>query len=196
MHLVAWVRTIAASAALLVTPVAARAWGGGPSDGGSGSYLLLGGGVDGFTDSTAKSLWNTGGDWTLRIGAGDRSYLGFEVGYVGSFHGAKAGSLDLLANGAEGVIRVQYPYVANGWLMEPFVFGGIGWSYLSLRNAPAGVKDTDNIGDVPFGAGVMLGSGRFLVDARFTYRSTFNEDLAPGLKMHSWAVTGAIGFEF
>ena len=153
-------------------------------------------GVNGSTDSTATSLWNTGATWDARLGVGDRSYLGAEVGYVGSLHTAKAGSLDLLGNGAEAVVRLQVPYATEGWLVEPFAFGGIGWSYLSLRNAPAGVKDTDNIGDVPFGAGVTLGAGRLLLDARFTYRATFNEDLAPGLKMRSWAVTGAIGVQF
>jgi hypothetical protein len=184
-------------AILAVSPVAARAWDGG--GGGLGTYALVGGGVTAFTDTTAKDLWDTGGDWTLRLGAGNRSYLGAEVAYVGSLHPAKTGSLDLLTSGAEAVLRLQYPYMMDKTLVEPFAFGGIGWRYEKIRNAPSGAKDTDNIGDVPFGAGVMFGFGRFLVDARFTYRATFSEDLIGPrgtVKMHNWAVEGAIGLEF
>jgi hypothetical protein len=195
MHVVSRAAVVAAAVMMLAGADVARADVGGPT-----SYFLLGGGVDAFTDSTAKNLWDTGGTWDLRLGGGNRSYLGTELAYVGALHPAKSGNLDLLANGAEAVVRLQAPYAAgSGWLVEPFAFGGIGWSYLSVRNAPSGVKDTDNIGQVPFGAGVTFGMNRFLVDARFTYRWTFNEDLGgPGgtIRLHNWAVNAAIGYEF
>jgi hypothetical protein len=190
---------VAGALLALATASVARAADGAAGDGRTGSYVLVGGGVTGFTDSTAKDLWDTGWTWDARLGAGNRSFLGGELAYVGALHPAKTGSLDLLANGAEAVLRLQLPYAMNGWLVEPFAFGGVGWSYLSLRNAPSGAKSTDNIGDVPFGAGVTFGVNRLLIDARFTYRATFNEDLvgpAGTVKMRSWAVNAAIGLEF
>lgn len=106
-----------------------------------------------------------------------------------------------MTNGAEAVLRLQYPYLRQGWLIEPFAFGGIGWSRLSVRDAPAGVEDSDDFGVVPFGGGVTFGRGRMLLDARFTYRTSFSEDvLSAGggspVGLDQWAVNAAIGWEF
>lgn len=166
-----------------------------------GEYVLIGGGVTDFTDSAVKNRFDLGGAWDVRVGVGSRYYLGAEAAYVGSFRGGTNGANDVITNGAEGVIRAQYPYVRQGWLIEPFAFGGIGWSRLSVRDAPAGVEDKDDIGVVPFGAGVTLGRGKLLFDARFTYRTSFAEDLAVaanGAKasFDQWAVNASIGAEF
>jgi hypothetical protein len=166
-----------------------------------GEYLLLGGGVTDFTEDALKDGFDVGTTWDLRVGFGSRFFVGAEAAYVGSFRGADGPGSDVLTNGAEGVIRLQYPYVRGAWLIEPFAFGGLGFSRLSVRDAPPGVEDSDDLGVVPFGAGLTLGYGRFLVDARFTYRSTFAEDLqvagaggSPSLDQ--WAVGASIGYEF
>jgi hypothetical protein len=166
-----------------------------------GEYLLLGGGVTDFTSRSVKDQYRTGGTWDVRVGIGSRSFLGFEAAYVGSSLAAEGNGSDLLSNGAEGVLRLQYPYVARSWLVEPFVFGGIGWQRVSLREAPPGVQDRDDVGVVPFGGGITAGYGRWLLDARFTYRSRFNEDLALATgaapaNLDQWAVSAAIGYEF
>lgn len=166
-----------------------------------GEYLLLGGGVTDFKEDAAKDRFDVGGTWDLRLGVGSRYYVGGEVAYVGSLRSGKGAEPDLAANGAEGIVRVQYPYATGKWLVEPFAFGGIGWSHLSLQDAAPGVKDSDEIGVVPFGAGVTLGYGRALLDARFTYRTSFSEDLplavgeAPA-NLEQWAVGASIGYEF
>jgi hypothetical protein len=166
-----------------------------------GEYLLIGGGVTDFTEDALKDAFDTGAAWDVRLGFGSRFFVGAEAAYVGSFRGGKGGGSDIMTNGAEGVLRLQYPYLASGWLVEPFAFGGIGWNRLSVRDAPPGVKDSDDYGVVPFGAGVTLGRGRMLVDARFTYRSSFSEDLPVGAggstpSLNSWGVNAAIGYEF
>jgi hypothetical protein len=99
------------------------------------------------------------------------------------------------------VLRLQYPYEAGAWLVEPFAFGGIGWSRLSLEDGPPGVRGDDDVGVVPFGAGLTLGYRGLLVDARFTYRATFDEDLALAAAggdadLQGWAVGASIGYEF
>ncbi|WP_248353722.1 hypothetical protein [Anaeromyxobacter oryzae] len=164
-------------------------------------YLLVGGGVTDFTRSVVKDRFGVGGAWDLRLGIGSRSYVGGEVAYVGSFRRGAGADPDLGSSGAEGVLRLQVPYAVRGWLVEPFVFGGIGWSHLSLRNAAPDVKSTDDIGVIPFGGGLTVGYGNLLLDARFTYRSSFSEDLAvaagPGSKDFSqWGISASVGYEF
>jgi hypothetical protein len=165
-----------------------------------GEYVLVGGGVTDFTESALKDSLDLGAAWDVRLGFGSRTYVGGEVGYVGSFRGGKQGASDVMTNGAEAVVRVQYPYTTQGWLIEPFAFGGIGWNRLSVLDAPAGVTDKDDVGVIPFGGGLTFGRGRLLLDARFTYRSAFAEDL-PGpsgsaLSLDQWAVNAAVGWEF
>jgi hypothetical protein len=166
-----------------------------------GEYLLLGGGVTDFTKDATKDRFDTGGTWDVRLGFGSNYYVGAEAAYVGAALSSKGAGPDLRMNGVEGVIRVQYPYVTSGWLVEPFAFGGLGYSHLSLKSAAPGLKDSDDIGVVPFGAGVTVGYNRFLVDARFTYRTTFNEDLVLGpsqsaANLERWSVGASIGYEF
>ena len=166
-----------------------------------GEYVLFGGGVTDFTEDTVKDRFDIGGTWDLRLGIGSRSYIGAEVAYVGSALNAVGSGSDLVANGAEGVLRLQYPYVTGSWLVEPFAFGGIGWSHLSIRDAAPALEDTDDVGVVPFGGGLMVGYERLIFDARFTYRTRFDEDLALGVNeapadLEQWAVSASIGYEF
>jgi hypothetical protein len=167
-----------------------------------GEYILLGGGVTEFTDDAVKDAFDTGGTWDVRLGVGSRYYLGGEIAYVGSIRSGVGLVPDLMTNGAEGILRLQYPYATGNMLVEPFAFGGIGWSRVSFEDPIApGLDDSDDIGVVPFGGGVTLGFGRFLVDARFTYRTSFSEDLGvsatgSAATFDQWAVNGAIGYEF
>jgi hypothetical protein len=166
-----------------------------------GAYVLFGGGVTDFTDKAVKDRFEVGGTWDLRLGLGNRSYVGGEVAYVGSALNAAGSGSDLVANGAEGVLRLQYPYVTGSWLVEPFAFGGIGWSHLSVRDAAPGLADSDDVGVVPFGGGLTVGYERLLFDARFTYRASFDEDLALGVTeapadLQQWAVSASIGYQF
>lgn len=199
-----WRFSLVAGLALATVPGMGRAAGWPGADGSSlltplGEYVLAGGGVTDFVDGDTRDRFDVGGTWDLRLGIGNRFYVGGELAYVGTTR--SGGGLDLMGNGGEAVLRVQYPYAAGRWLVEPFAFGGIGWSHLSLDGAPAGVKDTDEIGVVPFGAGVGLGYGRLLLDARFTYRAAFDEDLAGTATarpadLDQWGVTASVGYAF
>jgi hypothetical protein len=166
-----------------------------------GEYVLVGGGVTDFTEDAVKNRFDMGGAWDLRLGIGSRVFVGGEVAYVGWLRAADGAGSDLLSNGAEAVVRLQYPYATGSWLVEPFVFGGIGWNHVSLRDAAPGLEDSDEIGVVPFGGGVTLGYNRLLFDARFTYRTSFDDDLALAVTegpadLEQWGVTAAVGYEF
>ena len=166
-----------------------------------GTYFLLGGGVTDFTGDSAKDRFDLGGSWDLRLGVGSRSYVGGELAYVGTLRQASGSDSDLLSNGAEAILRLQYPYATGTWRVTPFAFGGIGWSRVSLSDAEPGIPDSDDVGVVPFGAGLTLGYGRFLVDARFTYRTGFDENLALAAgerpaSLEQWGVGASVGYEF
>ena len=50
---------------------------------------------------------------------------------------------------------------------------------------------------VPVGGGLDYAIGRFMADARFTYRSTYYNDLMrTGGNLNSWGVSTQIGFSF
>jgi hypothetical protein len=54
---------------------------------------------------------------------------------------------------------------------------------------------------MPFGGGLTLAYNQLLLDARFTYRQTFDENLiqaADGTpaSLKNWAVTASVGYEF
>jgi hypothetical protein len=63
------------------------------------------------------------------------------------------------------------------------------------------VKENDNVGTLPFGGGRALGSPGFMLDVRFTYRQTFNEDLFPvpsqsgKADLQNWSAGAMLGFE-
>lgn len=195
-----------AGALLAAAPgiASAEGWGGGGAPelaSPLGPYVLLGGGVTDFTNRSVRDRYDVGGTWDVRLGVGRGSFVGVEAAYVGSALSAKNGGPNLLGNGAEGVVRLQAPYASGSWLLEPFVFGGIGWQRMSLRDAPAGLKNQDDIGVVPFGGGVTAGYGRWLLDARFTYRTSFSDDLplavgAAPANLDGWAVNAAVGYSF
>jgi outer membrane protein with beta-barrel domain len=166
-----------------------------------GEYVLLGGGATNFTKDVPKNRFDVGGTWDARLGVGNRFYVGAEAAYVGAALPGSGAGPDLTMNGAEAVIRLQIPYATGRWLVEPFAFGGIGWNHLSLDNAAPGLKSSDDVGVVPFGAGLGVGYDRLFLDARFTYRTSFSEDLAlapnePAADLQRWSIGASIGYEF
>lgn len=173
----------------------------------AGLGLQLGGGVTGFTRQAARDTFGTGGYWDLRAVAGTDSFLGGEVAYVGSAREANAsgltGNAALLGNGAEAVARVNLPLQAGTLRVEPFVFGGAGWTYYQVVNSDinaSNIKDHANAFVIPFGGGVSAAYDHFLLDARFTYRSVFDDKLVASgnndsLDLQNWAVGLTLGYQ-
>lgn len=171
-----------------------------------GAGLLLGGGVQDFTGSNIRSVTGTAGFWNARMVFGTRQIVGFEAAYVGSAQSIEMLGLDsdamLLSNGAEGAVRVNLPMTRTSYsLVEPFGFVGAGWSRYHVANTPvntSSVAPNDDILAVPYGAGVAFGYRGFMADARFTYRSTFYNDLlrTSGGRLDNWTAGGQVGFEF
>jgi hypothetical protein len=102
-------------------------------------------------------------------------------------------------------VRLNLPLLEGGVLIEPFAFGGVGWSHYYLSNLNSGLvlSNTDDVGTVPVGAGLAVASQNFLVETRFTYRSVFNDNqlvlagVGRGpLGLDTWNVGLMLGYEF
>lgn len=170
-----------------------------------GAGILVGGGFEDFTNGTMKSMTSTGGNWTARILAGTRQFVGVEAGYVGSARSIDALGLQssavLLSNGLEGAARLNVPVVMRRTqLLEPFGFIGLGWSRYQLQNTAtvtASLERNDDVMTLPVGGGLEYAIGRFMADARFTYRATYYNDLMRnGGNLNSWGFGGQVGFSF
>ena len=168
----------------------------------NGAYFLVGGGVTGYFDKAVRDKIDTGGAWDLRVGVGNGHYLGGELAYVGSAQNARSLGDSMVSNGAEAVLRLQYPYHRQGLLVEPFAFGGAGWTHFDVQKSTRLVlNSSDDVFTIPVGAGLTVGYKRFLMDARFTYRQTFNEQLITKANgdhagLESWAATLSAGYQF
>jgi hypothetical protein len=171
-----------------------------------GVGVMAGGGVQDFAWSNARSFTQTGGFWNARLIFGTRQFLGFEAAYVGSAQSISALGLSndavLVSNGAEGALRLNIPIMARASLVEPFAFVGAGWSRFHVTNSSvntSSVATNDDVLTIPYGGGLAFGYRGFLADARFTYRSTFYNDLlraSGGGRLDNWSVGGQLGFEF
>jgi outer membrane protein with beta-barrel domain len=149
-----------------------------------GAGILLGGGFEDFTDRNLRAMTSGGGYWNLRLLAGNRRSIGVEGSYTGAMRSINALGLGskamLMSNGVEATARINLPIVKGLSLIEPFVFGGLGWQRYSVTNTSTNTSDLANSDDVlslPLGAGFEYAFGMFLVDARVTYRRTFFNDL-------------------
>jgi Outer membrane protein beta-barrel domain len=173
----------------------------------SGMGLQLGGGVTGFTRQEARDRFGTGGYWDLRAVLGTESYLGAEVAYVGSSRGVTASGLSdnaaLLGNGAEALVRANLPLQAGSLRLEPYLFGGAGWTYYQIIKSDSnssGIKDHANAFVIPFGGGLSAVYDHFIIDARFTYRSVFDDKLVAAgnndsLDLQNWSAGLTVGYE-
>ena len=173
----------------------------------AGFGLQVGGGVTGFTRQGARDQFGTGGYWDVRAILGADSFIGAELAYVGSAREIDAagvtGKAALVGNGAEATVRGNLPLSVGALRVEPFVFGGVGWTYYDVANADANtsaIKDHANALTIPFGAGVGLHYAHFIVDARFTYRAVFDDKLVPtggsdSLDLQNWSGGLTLGYE-
>jgi hypothetical protein len=184
-----------------------------PEDYRLGVGMMFGGGITDFASPTVRDMTGTGGAWDVRLIFGQREVLALETAYVGSAHYISALGLDndamLVSNGAEGTLRLNIPVIDHGSIIEPFGFVGLGWSRYELTQTTynrSNLSTAENVMEVPYGAGLTMGSDGFLVDIRFTYRATYYDQLmrtptssgATGgdNRLNSWSLGAHIGFEF
>jgi hypothetical protein len=169
-----------------------------------GSAIMLGGGWEDFTQSVPKAATASGGSWNLRLAAGTRQFVGLEAAYVGAARSANAlgftSSTTLISNGLEGNLRVNVPVGAGMTLIEPFGFVGLGWQHYQFSKtvSTADITSSDDVMTLPYGAGLMVAYGMFMLDARVTFRETYFNNMfrATNSKLNTLGAGGNIGVEF
>lgn len=174
-----------------------------------GIEALVGGGVTSYWNKGTRAITNAGGSWDARIGIGTRSYLAGEVAYIGSAQNITALGLEsnalLMANGAEGVLRVNLTKAK----IQPYLFGGVGYQRYQVVNTAvsnADINDNDNVLEVPFGIGLSARPYKsFLLDVRGTGRATYFDNMfenfatgtgTSGTGLNSWTFNAHLGWEF
>ncbi|MFL5440505.1 MAG: hypothetical protein ACJ79W_15205 [Myxococcales bacterium] len=177
-----------------------------------GVSVGLGGGVTDFTGNEMSNAASPGGAWEVRGTIGTRKLIAVEAAYVGSrrnidvlgVSGTDGETAHIFSNGLEGALRLQYPYLAGKWMFQPFVFGGLGWTHMGVDGTltpTSPIRDSDDLLVVPMGGGLSATWNRIVLEARFTYRATYNEDLlvnSDGSKasLSNWSTGALIGYEF
>lgn len=172
----------------------------------AGLALTVGGGVSGFTNEEMRDTADVGGTWDVRAAFGTRSPIALEAGYVGSAQAIDAIGLDtdavLVGTAIEGLARVN---LLPEQRINPYFFGGAAWRRYDLTNADTNTSDvveTDNLLEIPVGAGVSYRVAGFVADLRGSFRIATEEDLirtdvgeeAP--KLHTWSASAKLGYEF
>jgi hypothetical protein len=170
-----------------------------------GAGMLLGGGFEDFTNANLQNMTGGAGSWNARVLAGTRQFVGVEAAYVGAARGVDALGVQsnalLVSNGVEGAVRLNVPVVMRSrQLLEPFGFVGLGWQNYRVTNTStntSSLASSDDVMSLPMGGGLEYAIGRFMADARFTYRSTYYNDLMrTGGNLNNWGVSGQVGFSF
>jgi hypothetical protein len=168
------------------------------------AITIGGGGADFVKEQQAKRVL-PGAAWNARLTIGTRSYIAFELAYVGSMNkliGPLHSEPQVLANGFESDARINFTRSR----VQPYGFGGIGYMHWTLHNrdldpvAAAAFNDSDNQLLVPVGAGLTGYIGHhFVLDGRFTYRFLFDQDLFVNTRetrTDQWSVHVNAGWAF
>ncbi len=180
-----------------------------------GVAVSLGGGVMGFTNEDVRGYTDTGGTWEARATFGTRMPIGIEAAYVGSAQDINAlgleGNAIFLGNGGEGAVRL---HILPSQVVQPYVFGGLGYTRYSLVNEDSNTSNVANsldVGYIPVGAGVGFRYAGFLFDIRGTLRPAFGDELFetnagggddnPDLRVDdsnltNWSAAAKVGWEF
>lgn len=167
-----------------------------------GVSASAGGGFAQFTDSGMRDYATEGVSWEARLGFGTKKMLSFEASYVGSLYAIDALGLDqnasLLGTGVEGNLRLNFLSGA----VRPYILAGGGWTHYKITNTDTNTSDvatTDNIAQIPLGAGLAFQEGPVIIDARAVYRASTNVDMFAGAtdnSVDSWTATIRAGFEY
>jgi len=174
-----------------------------------GIGVTIGGGVEGFTEKGMRDTTSPAGTWDVRAQLGTRLPVSIEAAYMGSASsidallGSQTGTL--IGTAVEGDARLNV-LTEGAW--QPYGFVGAAWrrydvTQANFTTADTGMNDTDNLFEIPVGAGLTYRVDHFLFDVRGTFRYATNADLVQEnsaaqdfVPMHTWAGSAKIGYEF
>jgi hypothetical protein len=118
------------------------------------------------------------------------TFIGIEGQYLGATNSTSLANTVLFdhvtTNGLLGDVRVGVPFV-----VEPFVFGGLGWMHFNVTGPATSRTDDSLVFPVGGGLEAHLGSS-WLIGARFTYNFV-NSGVANKANSDLWTATANIG---
>jgi hypothetical protein len=172
----------------------------------SGIALLVGGGVNRFTDDALASGTGAAVAWSARIVLGTRRVFAVDVAYLGSIQSIETTRSEdatlLVTNGLEVASRIHL----LGNATRLYAIAGLAWRLYRLIEYDgtfSAVLEDDGVFEVPLGVGVSHTLTRFLLDLRLTFRPAFDDDLArtpdpsdPAARMDSVNVELSMGWLF
>jgi hypothetical protein len=166
--------------------------------------VAVGGGVAGFVSPTLREVSDDGGAWNARIAAGDPKAIRLELSYTGAAQPLDSASGTLLKSGALVQAHINVgPWVSS---VEPFMYLGAGLAHYRVRGdiMHRDLAPTDNVLELPIGAGVAKRVGRYVFDVRAGLEIASGADLLRIPKesgssrtteiMHRFAMAASLGF--
>ncbi|MCY1078482.1 outer membrane beta-barrel protein [Archangium lansingense] len=150
-----------------------------------GPYFLLGGGVEGYSGSLALRL-EVGPAYGVVVGYKTTPHVTVELSYSGAVNELDtdvgqvepATGVDIVRNGGQFAVTLGITHTR----LQPFLLGGVGFEFYSVRASPLSALASDSNGYVPAGLGVRYQLGPvFTADARFSYNVPFGQDFAPSV---------------
>jgi hypothetical protein len=165
-----------------------------------GMAISAGAGASNFTADSTRDATDVGAAWNAKMTIGTHSLVGTEITYLGSAQGVNALGLDsdanLVSNGITGALRVNF----TDAMLQPYLLAGVGWRYYNVAADTnlSSVRDNDNIFEIPVGAGLAMRVAGLIVDGRFEFHKTFEEELFAGTdqSMDNWVAGANVGWEF
>ncbi|MCG5051973.1 MAG: OmpA family protein [Myxococcales bacterium] len=169
----------------------------------AGLGISVGGGITNFINTDTSDVAGLGGLWEARLTYGTRSFVAVEAAYVGSAQPTDVTGLssdaNLIGNGGEANLRINFTRTT----VQPYIFGGGGWTHYQLVNDDvnlSGVDSRDDVFFVPAGVGLGIHAGGFLFDIRGTARFAFDEQLVDSAvsgngDLDSWSASARLGWE-
>ena len=171
-----------------------------------GIKVTAGGGVEDFVGHTMRHASNASGMWGIHAGIDLQKYVSVEAGYQGSASKINAplgnAAETLMGTTIEGIAR------ATAWpdsKFEPYAFFGAAWRHYGVSGSPtladSGMNSTNDLFQVPVGAGLSYKMGKWVADSRFTYRPSVNQSLIKESDgnyaiMDTWSVGAGLGYKF
>lgn len=173
----------------------------------SGITFTAGGGVEDFAGQSMRDSSNLNGLWAVHAAVEVQRHVTLEAGYIGT--AAKINAP--IGNDAATLVGSTFEAIGRlsplpDAVIKPYAFFGAAWRHYEVggedfTTADFGMEDSDDLFQIPVGAGLGYRYAGLVVDARFTYRPTTGESLllesdgeyAP---METWGMSAALGYEF
>ena len=173
----------------------------------TGISVTAGGGFEDYAGHTMRQTSNSTGAWAIRTAVEVQRYVSLEAGYIGSASEVNAP----LGNDAATLVGTTFEAIARltplpDEQLRPYAFLGAAWRHyevpgVDMTTADFGMNDSDELLQIPFGAGVESRYQGIIADARVTFRPSTGASLvleSDGgyATMTSWGFHVGLGYEF